>query len=112
MQHLTLTDDERQNLRAWARRPKTAQRLAIRSRIVLACIQGQDNVAVKLGVNRATVGKWRRLLDTRPDGLCHEPWPAAPAAWRSSPWRLHSGAPPKRLYLPRRLVGWPSDRGQ
>ena len=59
---LTLTDDERQTLQAWARRPKTAQRLALRSRIVLACGEGRDNgaVAAGLGVNRATVGKWRR----------------------------------------------------
>ena len=40
MQALTLTDDERQTLQAWARRPKTAQRLALRSRIVLACGDG------------------------------------------------------------------------
>ncbi len=33
---LTLTDDERAKLEAWVRRPKTAQRLALRSRIVLA----------------------------------------------------------------------------
>lgn len=81
MQPLTLTDDERQTLRAWARRPKAAQRLALRSRIVLACGDGQDNgsVAAKLGVNRATVGKWRRRwLDARLDGLCDEPRPGAP----------------------------------
>src|SRR4051794_20805688 len=81
MQDLTLTDDERQALQAWARRPKTAQRLALRSRIVLACGDGQDNgsVAAKLGVSRATVGKWRRrFLDARPDGLCDEPRPGAP----------------------------------
>ena len=81
MQALTLTDDERQTLRAWARRPKTAQRLALRSRIVLACGEGRDNgaVAAGLGVNRATVGKWRRrFLDARLDGLCDEPRPGAP----------------------------------
>lgn len=81
MQVLTLTDDERQTLQAWARRPKTAQRLALRSRIVLACGDGQDNgsVAAKLGVNRATVGKWRRrFLVARLDGLCDEPRSGAP----------------------------------
>jgi hypothetical protein len=39
-------------LKAWARRHKTAQALALRSRIVLACSDGADNsaVAVKLAV--------------------------------------------------------------
>lgn len=81
MQALTLTDDERQTLQAWARRPKTAQRLALRSRIVPACGEGRDNgaVAARLGVNRTTVGKWRRrFLDARLDGLCDEPRPGAP----------------------------------
>jgi transposase len=78
---LTLTDDERQALRNWARRPKTAQRLALRARIVLASAEGSDNgsVAAKLGINRATAGKWRgRFLDARLDGLADEPRPGAP----------------------------------
>jgi transposase len=81
MRPLTLTDDERQTLRAWARRPETAQRLARRSRIVLARGDGRDNgtVAAELGGDRATVGKWRRrFLDARLDGLCDEPRPGAP----------------------------------
>ena len=39
---LTLTDDERQTLQRWARRAKTAQALALRARIVLACAEGRD----------------------------------------------------------------------
>jgi hypothetical protein len=35
-----LTDEERQVLEGWARRRKTAQALALRSRIVLACAAG------------------------------------------------------------------------
>lgn len=78
---LTLTDDERRSLEAWARRPTTAQRLATRARIVLACSEGlgNDQVAPRVGVNRVTVGKWRkRFLELRLDGLNDEPRPGAP----------------------------------
>ncbi len=78
---LTLTDDERQKLETWASRPKSTQRLATRARIVLACAEGLDNkdVAARLGIHAATVGKWRgRFLDLRLDGLADEPRPGAP----------------------------------
>jgi transposase len=78
---LTLTDDERQKLETWAHRPKSTQRLATRARIVLACADGLDNqeVAARLGINTATVGKWRgRFLESRLDGLADEPRPGAP----------------------------------
>ena len=56
-----LTDAERDQLLAWARRPKSAQALALRSRIVLAAAEGLGNtqVAQRLGVRRGTVMKWR-----------------------------------------------------
>ena len=78
---LILTDDERQKLQTWAARPKSAQRLATRARIVLACAEGHDNkdVAARLHVNTVTVGKWRkRFLEGRLDGLADEPRPGAP----------------------------------
>jgi transposase len=78
---LTLSDEERQTLARWARRPKTAQALALRSRIVLACATGKDNttVARELGVADATVGRWRRrFIDRRLDGLVDEPRPGQP----------------------------------
>jgi transposase len=78
---LTLTDDERAKLEAWARRPKTAQRLALRSRIVLAAADGRSNtdVAAELRVTMPTVGKWRRrFLEDRLEGLADEPRPGAP----------------------------------
>lgn len=81
LEPLTVTDDERQKLEAWARRPTSAQRLALRARIVLACAEGRSNTAVAqaLRVTMPTVGKWRqRFLVRRLEGLADEPRPGAP----------------------------------
>ncbi len=43
---LTLTDEERDMLERWARRPTTAQALAQRARVVLACAGGVTNTRV------------------------------------------------------------------
>src|SRR5207245_3617764 len=78
---LTLTDEERETLERWARRPTTAQALAQRARIVLACVSGRDNnaVAVEARVTRQTVGRWRRrFVAKRVAGLLDEPRPGAP----------------------------------
>jgi transposase len=78
---LVLTDEERVKLEQWARRPKTAQRLALRSRIVLRCAQGLSNQAVarELRITGATVCKWReRFRTARLEGLADEPRPGAP----------------------------------
>ena len=37
---LELTEEERKMLLSWSRRPKSSQRLALRSKIVLACGRG------------------------------------------------------------------------
>lgn len=81
MQALKLTDDESRTLEQWARRPKSAQRLALRARIVLRCATGVTNqdVARSLGISRLTVGKWReRFRRSRLDGLTDEPRPGTP----------------------------------
>jgi transposase len=78
---LTLTQDERQTLTGWSRRPKSSQALALRCRIVLGCATGATNkqVAAELGVSRPTVGKWRaRFVARRLEGLIDEPRPGAP----------------------------------
>ena len=41
-----LSDAERRTLENWAKRRKTAQGLALRARIVLACAEGRNNTAV------------------------------------------------------------------
>ena len=58
---LTLSNEERVTLERWARRPKTAQALAQRARIILACAVGQTNsgVAEKMHLTKQCVGKWR-----------------------------------------------------
>jgi transposase len=76
-----LTEDERVMLEQWARRRKTAQALAQRSRIILACARGGSNteIAAELGMARDTVAKWRsRFVAHRLEGLTDEPRPGAP----------------------------------
>jgi transposase len=78
---LVLNDDERDTLQRWVRRPKSAQALALRCRIVLECAAGQTNreVARRLGVSEVMVSKWRRRFVThRLEGLHDEPRPGVP----------------------------------
>ena len=78
---LSVTEAEQETLQNWARRPKSAQALALRARIVLRCAEGLNNteVARQVQVRNQTVGKWRqRFVDRRLDGLLDEPRPGAP----------------------------------
>jgi transposase len=78
---LLVTQGERETLQNWSRRPKSAQALALRARMILLCGAGRSNteVAAELRITKQTVGKWRqRFLDKRLDGLLDEPRPGTP----------------------------------
>jgi transposase len=77
---VSLTDNERETLQRWARRPSSAQVLALRSRIVLASAEGRTDtdVAAELKVHPVTVSKWRhRFAAERLEGLADAPRPGA-----------------------------------
>ena len=78
---VALSDDERSRLEAWSKRPRTAQALALRSRIVLGAADGLSNleIAERERVSRPTVTKWRnRFAERRLEGLLDEPRPGRP----------------------------------
>jgi transposase len=84
---LVLSPYERERLQEWSRRPKTAQALALRARIILCASKGWSNdaVAAELKVIPHTVGKWRRrFLQRRLDGLLDSPRPGAPRRLRDT----------------------------
>ncbi|MCA9233113.1 MAG: helix-turn-helix domain containing protein, partial [Planctomycetales bacterium] len=78
---IVLNESERKQLEAWTRRRKTAQALALRSRIILECATGVDSkvVAQRLSVSQQMVSKWRnRFAANRLDGLLDAPRSGAP----------------------------------
>jgi transposase len=78
---IVLSEEERSALEALASRRKSAQGMALRARIVLACAEEVESkqVAASLGVSADTVGKWRRrFADKRLDGLYDEPRSGTP----------------------------------
>jgi len=78
---LVLTDEERLTLERLSTRRKSAQAIALRARIVLACAAGKANrqVANELRITEQTVGKWRRrFVEQRLNGLFDEPRPGHP----------------------------------
>jgi len=80
-QPLTLDLADKDKLELLARRPKTAQRVALRSKIVLRAAEGLPNqeIARRLGVTGATVGKWRERFRVRGmKGLSDDSRPGTP----------------------------------
>ncbi len=75
---LSVTVEDRAQLIGWSKRPKTAQALAMRSRIILLAGDGLSNtvIASRLHAMQRTVSKWRRrYLESGLDGLLDEPRP-------------------------------------
>ena len=80
-QRVMVSPSERVTLEQWVRRRSTAQGLALRARIVLACTRDRTDVDIArdLHVHRDTVGTWRRRFQhARLEGLLDEPRPGAP----------------------------------
>ena len=78
---LVLSDQEREALQRWTRRSSSAQALALRAKIVLACADGVTNkdVAARFSVTPQMVGKWRsRFVTDRLAGLSDEDRPGRP----------------------------------
>jgi transposase len=76
-----LTAEEREQLTRDSRRATSSQAWALRSKIVLACADGEDNKAVaeQLRCSANTVSKWRRrFIEHRLDGLLDEDRPGRP----------------------------------
>ena len=81
LEPLRLDETERAELQSLASRRSTAQALALRARIVLACAEGEQNkvVAARLAIDPDTVGKWRRrFAERRLEGLRDEPRSGTP----------------------------------
>ena len=78
---IEIKDEDREKLTMVARRAKSSQAMALRARIVLESGQGRSNteIANKLHLTAATVGKWReRFRRFGMDGLLDEPRVGAP----------------------------------
>lgn len=72
---LQVTDDERTQLRQWARGRRTPVRLALRAKMILLAVEGHENrhIAAVVGTSRQTVGLWRERFAThRLAGIEHD----------------------------------------
>ncbi|MGH9621961.1 MAG: IS630 family transposase, partial [Bryobacteraceae bacterium] len=78
---INLPAGERTQLQRWESAQGTPQQVALRCRIVLAALAGDDNVSIAqdLGVSRPTVQLWRRRVH---EGGIGEVWKIAPGRGR------------------------------
>lgn len=81
---IQLSDDERETLERWRRKPTTEQRLAQRARIVLEAATGKPNkeIASLFRIRKATVSTWRtRFARDRLAGLGDAPRSGKPPTY-------------------------------
>ena len=90
-----LAEDERRMLENWVKRRRTAQGLAMRARIVLACAQGGSNLAVAVAI---------RASATPASSLLSHPDPAWVAGCGGR-WARRWGTGPGRIRCPREEHG-------
>jgi putative transposase len=86
---LTLSEAEQSQLASMARSRSIPAALVTRARIVLAAATGEPNseIARRLQLTRATVGKWRvRFLEQRINGLYDEVRPGKPRTINCVTW--------------------------
>ena len=78
---LMLSAEEQSQLHSFARSRSLPAALTLRAKLILACATGASNseVAQRLDVTKATVGKWRRrFIERRLAGLYDELRPGKP----------------------------------
>src|SRR5437016_5448126 len=78
---IKLQPAERTQLEKWESSYGTPQQVALRCRIILGALAGQDNVAIaeQLGVSRPTVQLWRKRVSDQGIG---QVWEIAPGRGR------------------------------
>src|SRR5207249_5499477 len=78
---IDLQPSERTQLEQWESAHGTPQQVALRCRIILGAVAGQQNVAIAegLGVSRPTVQLWRKRVHEKGIG---EVWEIAPGRGR------------------------------
>ena len=106
-----ISPSERATLEQWVRRRSTAQGLALRARIVLACTVDRTDVDIarELRVHRLTVGEWRRRFQrARLDGLLDEPRPGAPRRISDADGGARDHARPSKRRRGMRRTGAPA----
>jgi hypothetical protein len=113
---IKLQPAERMQLEKWESSHGTPQRVALRCRIVLGAVAGQDNVAIAegLGVSRPTVQLWRKRVCQAGIG---EVWQIAPGRGRKAQYTqakrdgiIHAGhgvpiPQPRAVQVPSRPPG-------